>query len=113
MRNLTVPANRRSLFFFSGHGIELRLSHQVLLPSDYLPPDGSVNESISTRNLIDWLPYLSGVSSHVLLLDGCREDIAELRGSNLGGEDLLRRFGRKCRDGDAAKLEELFAMKAK
>jgi hypothetical protein len=80
----------RSLFFFSGHGMELRQMHQFLLPSDYLrPPVRPLDESIGTRNLIDSLPYLSAVRSHVLFLDGCRNDVDRLRGRNVVGARIL------------------------
>lgn len=85
-----AAASGRSLFFFSGHGMELRQMHQFLLPSDYLrPPTQPLSESIGTRNLIDSLPYLAGVGSHVLFLDGCRNDVDKLRGRNVVGAPIL------------------------
>lgn len=82
MEALQAPATGRSLFLFSGHGMERRQSYQVLLPSNYLrPPSQPINEAISTPNLADALSYLARVSSHVLLLDGCRNDIDALRGA--------------------------------
>lgn len=82
MAALQAPATGRSLFLFSGHGMERRQNYQVLLPSDYLrPPNQPMNEAISTPNLIDALSYLARVSSHILLLDGCRNDIDALRGA--------------------------------
>jgi len=90
MHRLPPSAMGRSLFFFSGHGMELRQNYQVLLPSNYLrPPHQPRDEAISTRNLIDCLPYLSRVSSHVLLLDGCRNDVDKLRGRNVKGASIL------------------------
>lgn len=84
------PVSGRSLFFFSGHGMELRQMHQFLLPGDYLrPPVRPLDESIGTRNLIDSLPYLAGVRSHVLFLDGCRNDVDRLRGRNVVGAKIL------------------------
>ncbi|MEQ1954892.1 caspase family protein [Mesorhizobium yinganensis] len=83
MEALRAPATGRSLFIFSGHGMERRQNYQVLLPSDYLrPPGRPVNEAISTPNVSDALSYLPRVSSHVLLLDGCRNDIDKLRGAS-------------------------------
>ena len=82
MEALRPPATGRSLFFFSGHGMERRQNYQVLLPGDYLRPPGRLmNNTISTPNLADSLSYLARVSSHVLLLDGCRNDIEKLRGA--------------------------------
>ncbi len=82
MEALRPPAIGRSLFLFSGHGMERRQNYQILFPSDYLrPPSRPMNEAISTPNLTDALSYLAHVSSHVLLLDGCRNDIDALRGA--------------------------------
>lgn len=82
MQALQAPASGRSLFLFSGHGMERRQNYQLLLPSDYLhPPSQPVNEAISTSNLADAISYLPRVASHVLLLDGCRNDIDQLRGA--------------------------------
>jgi hypothetical protein len=90
MQSLATPAAGRSLFFFSGHGLELKQSHQVLLPCDYLrPPIGNFNDSISTRNLIDCVPLLQRIASHVLLIDACRNDFDKLRGRNIRGADIL------------------------
>lgn len=83
MEALRAPAAGRSLFMFSGHGLERRQSYQVLLPSDYLRPPGQlVNDAISTPNISDALSYLPRVSTHLLLLDGCRNDIDKLRGAS-------------------------------
>jgi hypothetical protein len=88
MEALRAPATGRSLFFFSGHGMERRQNYQVLLPSDYLRPPGRLmNNAISTPNLVDSLTYLACVASHVLLLDGCRNDIDKLRGAT--GANIL------------------------
>jgi hypothetical protein len=80
----------RAVFFFSGHGIEVVLDKQLLCPSDYLePPDGSVNEAISTSNL--WLSLGTvPVGEQVLLYDACRNDTDELRAMNrLEGSEIL------------------------
>jgi caspase domain-containing protein len=90
MQAIAPAAAGRSLFFFSGHGLELKQSHQVLLPSNYLrPPNQPINEAISTRNLIDCLPYLPRIGSHVLLMDACRNDFDRLRGRKVEGFDIL------------------------
>jgi hypothetical protein len=82
MEGLKSAAIGRSLFLFSGHGMERRQNFQVLLPSDYLRPPGQlVNNAISTPNISDALSYLPRVASHVLLLDGCRNDVDKLRGT--------------------------------
>lgn len=81
MEGLKSTSIGRSLFLFSGHGMERRQNFQVLLPSDYLRPPGQlINNAISTPNISDALSYLPRVTSHVLLLDGCRNDVDKLRG---------------------------------
>jgi hypothetical protein len=83
MEALSAQATGRSLFLFSGHGMERRQNYQVLLPSDYLRPPGRlINNAISTPNITDALSYLARVPTHVLLLDGCRNDIEKLRGAS-------------------------------
>jgi hypothetical protein len=90
MEAIAPGAEGRSLFFFTGHGLEIRRLHQVLLPSDYCrPPGKAFNDSISTRNLIDNLPLLPRVSSHVLLLDACRNDLEKFRGKGVEGAKIL------------------------
>jgi hypothetical protein len=83
MEALKTQATGRSLFLFSGHGMERRQNYQVLLPSDYLRPPGRLmNNAISTPNITDALSYLVRVPTHVLLLDGCRNDVEKLRGAS-------------------------------
>ncbi|MBY5694685.1 caspase family protein [Rhizobium leguminosarum] len=85
MEELRAPALGRSLFLFSGHGMERRQNHLLLIPADYLKPPGRlISNAISTRNLSDALSYLTCVSTHVLLLDGCRNDIDGLRTEGTG-----------------------------
>ncbi len=90
MRALPATATGRSLFFFSGHGMEPRKNHQVLLPANYLrPPTQPLNEAISTYNLLNCLEFLPRVASHVLLLDGCRNDIDKLQAAEVKGTAIL------------------------
>ena len=66
----------------------------MLLPGDYLkPPGGVLNDAVSTLNLIECLPLLGGVSSHVLLLDACRNDVDDLRSSDVKGAQILNLRG--------------------
>jgi hypothetical protein len=90
MEAIAPDCDGRSLFFFTGHGLEITRNHQVLLPSDYLhPPIRAFNDCISTRNLIDHLPTLQQVSSHILLLDACRNDLKELRQTKVEGAQIF------------------------
>jgi hypothetical protein len=75
------PASRRSrtLFFFSGHGVQANRK-AVLLPSDYLntslgEPD--VENCIGVDDLREWMEE-SPVAEHVALLDACRNEFSPL-----------------------------------
>ena len=69
-----VCEKSRSIFFFSGHGLEVTQDMQILLPSDYLsPPNRNVNMAISTYNLHYGLQALP-MPEHFLFLDACRND---------------------------------------
>jgi hypothetical protein len=63
----------RSVFFFSGHGLEVIEDRQVLLPSDYLGPGVPIDRAISTQNISRGLKSLC-VPTHFLFLDACRND---------------------------------------
>lgn len=79
----------RSLFFFSGHGLEIATDRQILLPCDYLSPPGPVlNDAISTYNLYGGLRKLA-IGEQLFMLDACRNDHAELREADLKGADIL------------------------
>ena len=91
MAQVTVgdTAASRSLFFFSGHGLEVELDAQILLPSDYLrPPGRSVNDAISTANLLKGLAS-SRVNHHFLFADACRNDVPLLREYVIDGRQIL------------------------
>ena len=69
----------RSVFFFSGHGLEVTEEIQVLLPSDYLrPPVPQYERAIGTYNLRRGLKALK-VPLHHFFLDACRNDHENLR----------------------------------
>ena len=74
-----IAQRSRSLFFFSGHGVEINTDKQVLLPADYLrtyPP--MLNEAISTFNLHLGMGVVK-VPIQYFLIDACRSDIGSLR----------------------------------
>ncbi len=79
MKELMPPTKGRSLLLFSGHGMQIAKANQLLLPSDYGRPRGSLDEAIRTQNLFECLSSLATVTSHVVLLDACRNDIDKLR----------------------------------
>jgi hypothetical protein len=84
-----AAAESRGILFFSGHGLEIWLDNQVLLPSDYLaPPYPVVNDAISTQNLRRGLSALP-VPNHYLFLDACRNDVERLRQLDLAGQKIL------------------------
>jgi hypothetical protein len=69
-----VAEASRSVFFFSGHGLEITEEMQVLLPVDYLrPPVMQYNRAIGTNNLRRGLKGLK-VNRHFLFMDACRND---------------------------------------
>lgn len=79
----------RSLFFFSGHGLEVWQDRQILLPSDYLrPPGRAVNDAISTANLRKGLAS-SPVPNQFLFVDACRNDVPRLREFVVEGREIL------------------------
>jgi len=68
-----AAAASRSVFFFSGHGLEVIEDRQILLPSDYLEIGTPIDRAISTQNISRGLKRLS-VPTHFLFLDACRND---------------------------------------
>jgi hypothetical protein len=96
-----AAAKSRSLFFFSGHGLEVAYESQVLLPTDYLRrPGRSVNAAISTANLSKGLQF-SPVTNHLLFVDACRNDNAQLRQFVLTGRNILNEKGAAAANADA------------
>jgi len=89
-----VPANppasdgSRTLFFFSGHGVQSNRKG-VLLPSDYLDPalgNPDFQNCIGVDDLREWMEE-SPVAEHVALLDACRNEFSPLasRGASAHG----------------------------
>ena len=69
----------RSVFFFSGHGLEITLDIQVLLPSDYLRGEvPQYDRAIGVSNLRKGLKALK-VPFHYFFLDACRSDHDNLK----------------------------------
>jgi hypothetical protein len=69
----------RTLFFFSGHGVQSNW-RALLLPSDYLDPDPGapqLQNCVSTRELQDWMEQ-SPVAEHLALIDACRNEFSPL-----------------------------------
>lgn len=92
MSNLNKKAaqNSRSIFFFSGHGLEIHYEQQILLPSDYLhPPAQNWDEAISTQNIRNGLASLL-VPRQFFFIDACRNDHRELRKKKITGSKILR-----------------------
>jgi len=67
----------RLFFFFSGHGLELAPSQQLLLPHDYPGPARMYNNAISTENIHAGLGALK-IPEQFFFIDACRNDIASL-----------------------------------
>ena len=69
----------RSLFFFSGHGLQSNWI-PLLLPSDYLsPPFASprLHRCISVKDLQQWMET-HPASEHLALIDACRNEFSPL-----------------------------------
>jgi len=85
----TSAANSRSVFFFSGHGLEVIEDRQILLPSDYLDPGTPIDRAISTQNISRGLKALP-IPLHFLFVDACRNDHNNLgRYAPLEGTKIL------------------------
>jgi hypothetical protein len=79
----------RALFFFSGHGLEVRLDKQILLLSDYLsPPNRNINKALSTNNLRSGL-QATPLPEAFFFLDACRNDNVELKMLEVEGIPVL------------------------
>ncbi len=79
----------RTLFFFSGHGLQVTHERQVLLPCDYLGGDApNWNDALSTYNLRFGLESLE-VPHRFYFVDACRNDFPEIRGKEVRGLDVL------------------------
>jgi hypothetical protein len=90
-----TAARSRSLFFFSGHGVEINNDKQVLLPADYLSTDPPMlTDAISTYNLYLGSGQLE-VPIQCILADACRSDAEDLRQQREfdGAKILLEPFG--------------------
>ena len=68
-----AAAQSRSVFFFSGHGLEVIEDRQILLPFDYLDPGTPIDRALSTQNISRGLKALS-IPLHFLFVDACRND---------------------------------------
>lgn len=63
----------RSVFFFSGHGLEVIEDRQILLPFDYLALGTPIDRALSTQNISRGLKVLP-IPLHFLFVDACRND---------------------------------------
>ncbi len=85
LRNAMLPVpykyakRSRTLFFFSGHGLQAGWD-PLLLTSDYLfPPDGQpqLQNCVSTREMIQWMET-HPVGEHLAIFDACRNQFSPL-----------------------------------
>jgi len=86
--NPPATSNSRTLFFFSGHGVQA-YHKGVLLPSDYLDPslgNPDFQNCIGVEDLREWMEE-SPVAEHFALLDACRNEFSPLasRGASAHG----------------------------
>jgi hypothetical protein len=84
-----AAARSRSVFFFSGHGLEVIEDRQILLPFDYLDPGTPIDRALSTQNISRGLKALP-IPLHFLFVDACRNDHNNLgRFAPLEGTKIL------------------------
>ena len=94
-------AKSRSMFFFSGHGLEVIEDRQILLPCDYLGPGVPIDRALSTQNISRGLKSLR-VPTHFLFLDACRNDHDSLQkhtpleGTKILDEPSNKAINRDC-----------------
>lgn len=87
-----TAAESRSVFFFSGHGLEISQQQQILLPGDYLNPDlPSVNRAMSTLNIKQGLLPLD-VVDQFFFIDACRNGSRQLGGRVVEGSAIFDVF---------------------
>ena len=85
----TDAESSRSVFFFSGHGLEVSQQKQILLPSDYLNPGlPGVNRALSTLNLKQGMLSLD-VRDQFFLIDACRNGSSQLGGVAVNGTEIF------------------------
>jgi hypothetical protein len=103
MKNLPEAAAKgsRSIFFFSGHGLETIEDRQILLPRDY-QPTRNVDRALSSENISKGLKNLK-VPLHFLFLDACRNDHDKLSdyttitGTKVLNEPTSKKINPVCR----------------
>jgi hypothetical protein len=69
----------RTMFFFSGHGLQANWD-PLLLPSDYLfPPNGKpvLERCVSAREMAEWMKT-HPAAEHLALFDACRNEFSPL-----------------------------------
>jgi hypothetical protein len=84
-----AAAASRSMFFFSGHGIEIHQQQQILLPSDFLsPPYEAIDDCLATTFLVKGVSNLN-VPHHIFFIDACRNDMQALRVRDIKASPIL------------------------
>jgi hypothetical protein len=78
----------RAIFFFSGHGLEMELNRQILLPSDFNEGDNP-HWALSSFNLVTGLWALP-LADQVFFIDACRNDAEDLRKQNPQGVPVFK-----------------------
>lgn len=78
----------RLFFFFCGHGLEIYQEEQIVLPSDWLNPQGDISEAINVRKLARALSELK-VNNQYFFVDACRNDHPKLRELDIKGSGVI------------------------
>ncbi|WP_254412077.1 caspase family protein [Dyadobacter diqingensis] len=84
----TAAKQSRSFFFFSGHGLEIHLREQILLPSDYLRLPGTYDRALNIRRLSDAMARLP-VCDQFFFVDACRNTHPDLAKLEIRGNGIL------------------------
>jgi hypothetical protein len=80
----------RTIFFFSGHGIQRTEGQLVLLPSDFLkPPLRHIGDAIDARNLLLGLDAIPR-GEDLFFVDACRLNPPEMAGLELTPRQVLQ-----------------------
>ena len=82
-------AQSRAVFFFSGHGLEVSIEEQILLPMDYLEPTlGSLNDAINMGAARLGMKKLK-VNNQFFFQDACRNATQTLGNSVVHGDGVF------------------------
>lgn len=91
LQSLSAPAAResRTVFFFSGHGVQRNEGQLMLLPGDYLRPPTRTVDALDTRNLRLGLEEVPR-GEDLFFVDACRINPPDMKDLELNPRSILR-----------------------